>query len=317
VTALRILRAGPLCTVQDAGRQGYLRFGVTPAGPMDWFSHAVANRLIGNPPGTSAIEVGPAGLSFEVDAPIRLAIAAPGFRVLRRGSAVPAHVVLNLRPGMSIDLQPGPWGVWGYVALPGGIAGVPVMGSMASHLRSGLGPRALQPGDTVAAAGADISGPETCLVLPVQRETPPLRYVPGPQDDLFAPATHHTLQTASFRVSPRSDRMAYRLSGPPLPAIGAHDIVSDGIAMGAIQVPGDGQPFVLMADRQPTGGYPKIGTVIRADIARLAQMRAGQPLTFTPVTVAQAVTALEGAMARLEDLPQKQRPMRFLSLAGA
>lgn len=315
MSGLCILRAGPLCTVQDAGRHGYLRYGITPAGPMDWVSHAVANGLIGNAAGLAGIEVGPAGMAFTADVPLRLAIAAPGFAVLRNGSAVPSHVVLTLLPGMVIDVQPGPpkglEGVWGYIALPGGVAGVPVMGSMASHLRSGLGPGALQVGDQVGAVGVGAEGADACLILQMQRDSPPIRYIPGPQDDLFPPSTHAVLNTAGFTISPRSDRMAYRLSGPALPAKGAHDIVSDGIAMGAIQVPGDGQPFVLMADRQPTGGYPKIGTVIRADLPRLAQMRAGQPLQFTPVTVPEAVAALRAAVERVVRVQQDMRMMRF------
>ncbi len=321
MAGLRMLRAGPLCTVQDGGRHGYLRFGVTPAGPMDWVSHATANVLVGNAQAAAAVEVGPAGMSFTTAATLRVAIAAPGFRVLRVGSAVPSHSVLTLAPGMVIDIVPGPWGVWGYVALPGGVAGTPIMGSMASHLRSGLGARALMAGDDVGANGGGSNGgggndvgakgPDACLILPVPRDTPAIRYIPGPQDHLFAPDVHDRLQTASFAISARSDRMAYRLSGPALPAIGAHDIVSDGIAMGAIQVPGDGQPFVLMADRQPTGGYPKIGTVIRADLPRLAQMRGGQEVRFQAVTVDVAVAALRAAVNGMAAVPGQLRRMRF------
>jgi 5-oxoprolinase (ATP-hydrolysing) subunit C len=316
LTALHILRAGPLCTLQDGGRHGYLRFGVTPAGPMDWISHATANMLAGNPIAAAAIEIGPAGLAFTVAAPMRLAIAAPGFRVLRAGSAVPSHVVLTVVPGMKIDIVPGPWGVWGYLALQGGVAGKPVMGSLSSHLRSGLGFRALMAGNDVVANGPAQNGPDACLLLPVHRDTPPLRYIPGPQDHLFPEETHHTLQTAGFSISTRSDRMAYRLSGPPMPAIAGHDIVSDGIALGAIQVPGDGQPFVLMADRQPTGGYPKIGTVIRADLPRLAQMRAGQEARFQAVTVPEAVLALQSALDRVKEAPTRLRTMRFWGSSG-
>jgi 5-oxoprolinase (ATP-hydrolysing) subunit C len=312
MTGLQILRAGPLCTVQDAGRHGFLRFGITPAGPMDWISHAIANRLLGNAPDAAAIEIGPAGLRFTVQQAQRVAIAAPGFRVLRGRGAVPSHVVLTLAPGMVIDIQPGPWGVWGYVALPGGVAGQPVMGSMASHLRSGLGRGALTAGDWVEAGAMGTPGVDACLLLPIRRDSPPIRYIPGPQDDLFPAVTHEVLQTAPFTISARSDRMAYRLSGPALPAKGAHDIVSDGIAMGAIQVPGDGQAFVLMADRQPTGGYPKIGTVIRADLPRLAQMRAGQGVRFQAVTVDVGVEALRAERERLEAFPGQLKAMRFL-----
>ncbi|MGL4319767.1 MAG: biotin-dependent carboxyltransferase family protein, partial [Paracoccaceae bacterium] len=215
-------------------------------------------------------------------------------------------------PGMTIEIQPGPWGVWGYVALAGGVAGQPVMGSLSSHLRSGLGPPALKAGDRVTASTTRDAGKDACLFQPVRRDSPAIRYVPGPQDDLFPPSTHQTLQTAGFSVSARSDRMAYRLSGPAVPALGAHDIVSDGITMGAIQVPGDGQPFVLMADRQPTGGYPKIGTVIRADVPRLAQMRAGQQLRFQAVSIEGAVEALRMEMAALQGIKAQLRKMRFL-----
>lgn len=307
---LRILRAGPLCTVQGAGRWGYLRYGVTPAGPMDWISFATANAMIGNQPGAAVVEVGPAGMAFTVDGPQQLAIVAPGFRVLRAGSAVPSGVVMMIQPGMRVDILPGPWGVWGYVAVPGGVAGEPVMGSMATHLRSGLGGAALGLGDVVTAAGAGTEGADRCLIdAAVERDTPPIRYVPGPQDGMFEEGA---LMAGSFTVSARSDRMAYRLNGPPLRAAGGHDIVSDGTPLGAIQVPGDGQPFVLMADRQPTGGYPKIGTVIRADLPRLAQMRAGQALRFQAVTVEAAVEALRAAMAGVASLPGRLREMRFL-----
>jgi biotin-dependent carboxylase-like uncharacterized protein len=277
---------------------------------MDWISHASANAIIGNPAGAAVVEVGPAGMAFTAGDTQQMAIVAPGFRVLRAGSAVPSGVVMTIRAGMRVDIQPGPWGVWGYVALPGGVAGEPVMGSMATHLRSGLGGAALGLGDVVAAAGAGVGGPDRCLIdAAVERAAPPICYVPGPQDGLFEDGA---LMAGSFAVSARSDRMAYRLNGPPLRAAGGHDIVSDGTPLGAIQVPGDGQPFVLMADRQPTGGYPKIGTVIRADLPRLAQMRAGEALRFQAVTVDAAVDAFRAAIERVASLPGRLREMRFL-----
>ncbi|MGL5012202.1 MAG: biotin-dependent carboxyltransferase family protein, partial [Paracoccaceae bacterium] len=298
-------------------RHGYLRYGVTPAGPMDWLSHAMANTILGNPPNVAAIEVGPAGLSFTTTAPLRVAIAAPGFRVLRAGNPIPSRAALTITPGLRIDILPGPEGTWAYIALTGGIAADAIMGSLATHQRSGLGPFGggpLQTDDLLhATAPAPSDTPDQCIILPATRETLPIRYIPGPQDDLFPPATHTALQSHPFTVSPKSDRMAYRLIGPPLPASNGHDIVSDGIPLGAIQVPGDGQPFVLMADRQPTGGYPKIGCIIRADLPRMAQLRPGQPFQFAPVTVDQAVTALAEATASITTLHNKLRTMRYLT----
>lgn len=292
---LQIIRAGPACTVQDSGRHGYLRFGITPAGPMDWMAHATANLLAANAPGAAAVEIGPGGLSATAAAPVRVALSARGFRVLRNGNALPTRTAITLQPGDGLDVLPGPENLWAYLALPGGIACAPVMGSRATHLRSGLGPMgALAAGDTLHPASAS-TAPDLCLIDPAPPATGPIRFIPGPQADRFSPETHALLAAATWTVAAKSDRMAYRLSGPAIAAIGGHDIVSDGIALGAIQVPGDGQPFVLMADRQPTGGYPKIGTVIRADLPRLAQTRPGQPFRLSAVPVAQAVSALHAA----------------------
>jgi biotin-dependent carboxylase-like uncharacterized protein len=307
---LTVARAGPLCTLQDAGRQGFLRFGITPAGPMDWTAHRLAQRMLGNADGAAAVEIGPGGLDLRASGRQRLAICAPGFRVVLDGQPLPSRVALTLEDGSALQILPGPAGTWGYLALPGGVDGPVVMGSRSSHLRSGLGRGPFQPGDRLEALAAGADAPDTGLYPPVRRDDGPLRFVPGPQDDLFAPDVQALLARATFHLSPRSDRMAYRLSGPALPAMAGHDIVSDGITMGAIQVPGDGQPFVLMADRQPTGGYPKIGTVIRADLPRLAQARAGQVLRFAPVTVADAVAAVRQAHADLDHQMTTARTIR-------
>lgn len=310
MSVLAVRRAGPLCTVQDAGRHGFLRFGVTPAGPMDWIAHAEANLLAGNPPGAAAVEIGPGGLAVAAEGgAVRLALSARGFRVRRDGSALPTRIVLTLRAGEVLDIAPGHAGNWAYLALPGGITVAPVMGSRATHLRSGLGPlggRGLAAGDRLDAPAADDT-PDRALFDPPPPGGGPVRVIPGPQDDHFTPEALQMLAAATWTVAPRSDRMAYRLSGPRLDHAKGHDIVSDGIAMGAIQVPGDGQPLVLMADRQPTGGYPKIATVIRADLPRLAQTRPGETLRLMPVTVEAAVEALRQAVPQAEDLRRRLR----------
>lgn len=327
--ALSILRAGPVCTVQDAGRSGYLRFGVTPAGPMDWISHQTANILAGNRPGDAAIEIGPGGLSVTAEGgPLRIGLCAAGFRVRRDGSGLPGRAMLHLAPGARLDIEPGPARVWAYLAVAGGFAEPPVMGSMATHLRSGLGPfggLALAGGRVLpVAAGPDGDtgdrgnggDDEAALPDPLPDGPGPVRFVPGPQDDCFAPGAVAALASATWTLAPRSDRMAYRLSGPPLRHAAGHDIVSDGIALGAIQVPGDGLPLVLMADRQPTGGYPKIGTVIRADLPRLAQTRPGQGLRLAPVTVEAAVEALRAAIPDPARLRARCRPVRHVRGLG-
>ncbi len=314
MTGLRLLRAGPYCTVQDAGRHGFLRFGITPAGPMDWIAHATANLLAGNPPGAAAVEIGPGGMAVAAEGgPVRLALSARGFRVLRQGSALPTRIALTLREGEVLEIAPGHAGLWAYLALPDGIAVPEVMGSRATHLRSGLGGRALAADGRLTAAPAG-DEPDRALFDPPPPATAPIRVVAGPQDDHFTPEALRLFAEARWTLTPRSDRMAYRLSGPLLAHARGHDIVSDGIALGAVQVPGDGQPLVLMADRQPTGGYPKIATVIRADLPRLAQTRPGESLSFTFVPVEQAVAALRLAVPEAGDM---RRRLRILTRAGA
>ncbi len=320
MTALQILRAGHACTLQDAGRTGFLRYGVTPAGPMDWIAHQTANAMAGNPPGTAVIEVGPGGMSITADGTaLRLGLSARGFRVRRGGSDLPTRIALTLRPGTRLEIEPGPSHLWAYVAVAGGVDARPVMGSLATHLRSGLGPFggiALMTGQSLPVLAPATDDDEFALFDPTPPDPGPIRYVPGPQDDFFTPDALTTLATATYTIARRSDRMAYRLSGPPLAHARGHDIVSDGIALGSIQVPGDGLPLVLMADRQPTGGYPKIGCVIRADLPRLAQTRPGQTVHFRPVTVDEAVTALRAAIPDPAALCARARIIRSVRGLG-
>ena len=308
---LRVLRAGPACTVQDAGRHGWLRYGVTPAGPMDWIGHAAASLLAGNPEGGAALEIGPGGLDLTAeDGCIRLGLSAPGFAVTRDAAPLPCRAALTLHPGQILSIRPAASHVWAYLAAAGGFDLTPVMGSLSTHLRSGIGP--LDGGAVLAGTALPCSAAPEGADLGLPEAAPPrdtLRFVPGPQQDAFTEAGFAAFCAGPYRLTPRSDRMGYRLEGPAIAHARGHDIVSDGIALGAIQVPGDGQPIILMADRQPTGGYPKIGTVIRADLPALAQSRPGRVLRFRPVTVDEAVAALRAALAEVRALAGALRPL--------
>jgi biotin-dependent carboxylase-like uncharacterized protein len=320
VTQLVILRAGPACTVQDAGRCGFLRFGVTPAGPMDWIAHQTANLLAGNPPGAAAIEIGPGGLAVAADGgALRLGISARGFRLRRDGSDLPTRMALTLYPGEVLSVEPGRSHLWAYLSPAGGFDARPVLGSMATHLRSALGPFGavpLAPGQVLPVARPAGGEDDMAVIGSTSAEGGPVRFVVGPQDDLFAADAVAVLAAGPYRVAPRSDRMAYRLSGPQLDHRGRHDIVSDGVAFGSIQVPGDGLPLVLMADRQPTGGYPKIATVIRADLPRLAQTRPGETVRLAPVRIEAAVEALRRAVPDPARLAAELRRVRRLPGGG-
>lgn len=309
---LHILRAGPACTLQDAGRTGWLRYGVTPAGPMDWIAHATANLMAGNQPGTAAIEIGPGGLHVcAKGGPLRIGLSARGFVVKRDINPLPTQIALTLWPGDTLAVNPGPFGLWAYLALAGGFAEQAVMGSLSTHLRSGIGPfggTSLHSGQEFATVPDTVPDqPDLAVISSQPRDADPIRFVAGPQQDCFSPQVNAAFCAATYLVSPQSDRMGYRLVGPTVAHLHGHDIVSDGIAMGAIQVPGDGLPIVLMADRQPTGGYPKIGTVIRADLPRLAQTRPGQSLRFVAVSVDQAVAALRMATPSIEAMTANLR----------
>ncbi|MCX7629242.1 MAG: biotin-dependent carboxyltransferase family protein [Geminicoccaceae bacterium] len=312
---LLVEHCGPSTTVQDAGRFGYQRFGVTPAGPMDPWSFRLANRMLGNPEGEAGLEVGPGGLGLAVEAPrVRLAFAGAERPLRIDGRPVPWWSALSLRAGQRVELGPSARGVWSYVAIRGGLALAPVMGSRATHTLTGLGGlegRALRAGDRLplAVPVAEPEEPDLVLAAPPRGEDGPVRVLLGPQEAWFTEAGIATFLGAEWRVSAKSDRMGYRLDGPPVEHARSPNIVSDGIVFGAVQVPGSGRPIVLMADRQSTGGYPKIATVIGADVGRLAQVPIGGAVRFRRIAFDEARAARRAARAELERALASRRPL--------
>jgi 5-oxoprolinase (ATP-hydrolysing) subunit C len=304
MTPLRILSAGPGVTLQDGGRRGLLRFGVTGAGPMDSFAFAIANAAAGAPRNATTIEVSLGGIELAADEPVSLAIAGGAFRIDLGGRPLPSAVVVTPEPGQPIRIAPGGSGAWCYVAVAGRFDVPPVLGSTATHVRSGLGGlsgRALQTGDVLPVANPRvITVAGACIIPPgLEPAGDAIRVVLGPQDDYFDERAIAAFLQGPWTVSPRSDRMAYQLEGPRIHHAKGFNILSDAIAFGAVQVPGEGKPVVLMADRQPTGGYPKIANVIGADLGRMAQLRPGAKLRFTSVSIAEAVAARRARAAAL------------------
>jgi biotin-dependent carboxylase-like uncharacterized protein len=312
--ALRILSAGPGVTIQDRGRNGYLRFGASEAGPMDRLAHRLANRAVGSDIDAPALEVSNGGVEVAVEgAPVSVALTGGVFNIALDGRPLPPACVVTLEPGMRLSVRAGAAGSWCYVAPAGQIEVAPMLGSISTHTRTalgGIGGRPLMTGDVLPLSGtrSGLGGPLEITPPTQQRYDGGIRVILGPQDDFFAPDQIDAFLRGPWVVSGRSDRMAYQLEGPKLTHCKGFNIVSDGIAMGAIQVPGMGQPVVLMADRQPTGGYPKIATVIGVDLGRLAQMRPGDTLHFEKVSVAQAVEARRQE-ARLLDEPVVLTPL--------
>ncbi len=302
---LLVRSAGPGVTIQDLGRHGATRWGVTGCGAMDPSALRLANRALGIPDGAAAIEVSLGGIEIEAEgAPIGVAVVGGAFDVRLDGRALASAAALTLRPGMRLTVRAGAAWAWASVAIAGTIDVAPVLGSRSTHTRShlgGLDGRGLRAGDRLAIVDPR-RGPEMPAAIdtaPLSADRGPIRVVLGPQDDHFDAATIAAFLATDWRLAPRSDRMAVALEGPPLAHAKGHDIVSDAVAHGAIQVPGSGLPFVLMADRQPTGGYPKIATVIGADLGRMAQIRPGETVRFAAVSLEAAVAARRRLAARL------------------
>ncbi|KJC42182.1 urea amidolyase [Bradyrhizobium sp. LTSP885] len=302
---LRVLSAGPGVTLQDAGRHGYLRFGVTAAGPMDRLAHAAANLAVGNPAGATALEVSVGGVEVTAQsAPLHVAVAGGEFSLSLDGRPLPPAMVLNLDEGAVLRIRAGGRGSWCYLAVAGRFAVPKVLGSHATHTRTGFGGvngRAVVAGDRlgIEPSGSSAPSPGAIIAPWLDRPIDAVRVVLGPQQDYFADDQISAFLAGPWTVSAKGDRMACFLDGPQLTHARGYNIVSDGIAMGAIQVPGDGRPIVLMADRQSTGGYPKIATVIGPDLGRLAQARPGTTFRFEAVSIEQAVAARRDEAAEL------------------
>lgn len=304
---LRVVTAGAGATIQDAGRFGYLRYGIVASGPMDWIAYEIANRALGNSADAACIEVPPHGIEVACeDAPLRVAFAGGGFSWQHGTARIGSAGVLQLRPGERLSAKPGNWGSWAYLAVAGGIDVKPVLGSRSTYARFGLPGiegRTLRAGDALETFGGEIddegAGAIHCPLL--ERSRAKMRVMLGPQDDYLTADSIERFFSQPYAVSTRFDRMGYWVDGPALQHSHGFDIVSDGIALGAIQVPGAGQPLVLMADHQSTGGYPKLGTVIRADIGAFAQHRPGEPLHFARCDAETARRALLDVYVSLEN----------------
>jgi 5-oxoprolinase (ATP-hydrolysing) subunit C len=304
---LRVLECGPGVTVQDAGRVGLRRFGVAWAGAADLGALALANALAGNEIGMAALEVPVSGAAFCVEGG-RARIAVIGADLSIDGQSVPPATAADAAQGACVTLQPAEGFVYAYVAVSGGIGTLPEMGSRATHVRSGLGGRALAAGDLLPCGPA----PERpCLRLGGKIHWPsgPIRLVRGPQEDRFPTDSFANLLAGAWRPHHRSDRMGMRLEGPRISHREGADIVSDAVLPGAVQVPGDGRPIVLMRDCQTTGGYPKIACVIAADLDRLAQSPAGATMTFVEVSPDEGLLATRAWRQLLRDIPSRLAPV--------
>lgn len=291
------VEAGLATTIQDFGRIGFQALGVPTAGALDQSSLRVANALVGNPEEMAALEIRILGPCFRV--------AVDSIRIALVGTAAPIEILApvgeNVPPRRSVRLTRGQVFRVGatadtaccYLAVEGGFDIAPVFGSRSTYTRGGFGGfegRALHVGDSIPLGFESVTErPERITTMSLDiGGTGPIRIVLGPQSHYFSVAGMQTFLNSAYTISREADRMGLRLEGPVIEHALGYNIISDGIVTGSIQVPGTGKPIILLVDHQTTGGYPKVATVISADLPRLGRMRPGASLTFNALDVAEA-----------------------------
>ncbi|MFD9814590.1 biotin-dependent carboxyltransferase family protein [Streptomyces sp. NPDC059080] len=282
--ACLVVRAGALTTVQDLGRPGRAHLGVPLSGALDAPAHRLANRLVGNPEPAATLETTLTGCAVRMRRATTVAVTGAPCPVTVDGRPAPWGAPVRVPAGAVLDAGPAARGLRSYVAFGGGVATEPVLGSRATDLLSGLGGDPLTDGAVLplgaappAPAWADAvphPGPPAELLLP---------YRPGPRDDWFTAHGHRTLATGRFRVSAASNRIGLRTEGPPLERAKNGELPSEGMPLGALQVPPDGLPVLFLHDHPTTGGYPVIGVVPARHLAAAAQAVPGTPIRFLPL----------------------------------
>ena len=304
--SIEVLHPGLLTTVQDLGRTGYQRFGVSVSGAVDPRSAALANILAGNPDGEAVLECTVLGPQLRFDAPAVIAVTGADLGPTLDGVPVENYRALRVQAGQTLRFTGPKCGCRAYLAVSGGLDVPEVMGSRSTYMKAKIGGwhgRKLEKGDVLPlrAPGTEPKALENRALAPEfrGRSEYTLRVVMGPQDDAFTPGGVSAFLSGVYTVTPEFDRMGCRMEGPEIEHNGSADILSDGIAFGAVQVPDSGQPIVMLADRQTTGGYTKIANVISADFRILGQLKSGDRVRFEKVSLSAAQEALLAQRASL------------------
>jgi len=299
-----VRQPGILTTFQDRGRYGFQKYGVLVNGAMDMFALRVANILVGNSQDEAALEITLHGPSIELTEDITFAICGARLSPMLNGSLVSEWRRVSAKAGSMLSFGKPARGCRAYLAVAGGFDVPEVMGSRSTYLRGQIGGfegRALKQGDELKVRQTDVEGSVLKVAVldansgldwfvsptlyPAYGTHPVIRFISGPDFRLFSDESQRLFGTESFKITPQSDRMGYRLSGPALELASRQEKVSTAVTVGTIQVPPDGNPIILMADRQTIGGYPCIAQVIQVDVPVLAQLKPGDSLTFQEVTL--------------------------------
>lgn len=310
MSALVVLKPGMLTTIQDRGRWGWQSRGVPVAGPMDPCAHRVANALVGNHADAALLEITLLGPELAFEDERLAAVAGAEFDVVVDDRPAPWNAAFLVPSGARLRFRRRKRGARAYLAVAGGIDVPPTLGSRSTHVVSAMGGvagRALQAGDRIPLGDRSaVRGAAPALetpVVPLPSGDAVIRVLPGPQRDYFSSDALERLQSAPYAIAQNSDRMGFRLVGPAIVHARGADIISDATPLGVLQVPASGQPILLMADRQTAGGYPKLATVISADLAVAGQLGPGDAIRFVVCTPREAMAALivqERALMALE-----------------
>ena len=300
-----VVKPGLLTTIQDLGRWGHQTFGVPVSGPMDEVSHRLANLIVGNPSSAATLEATVLGPELRIETEAIIAVTGADLGATLDGSPIPLNGAILCPAGSVLRCGERLHGARAYVAFDGGIGTPPVLGSRATHAvgeLGGIGGRPLKAGDMIPLQSRSPASPRAKprAAGPAATGGARLRVLLGPQDEFFAPAAVETLQRTRFTITAQSDRMGYRLAGRArIERASQQEMISDATFIGGIQVPPSGDPILLMADRQTSGGYPQIATVIAADLSLAGQLAPGDWVEFQLCTRAEAIAALAAQEARL------------------
>ncbi len=290
--SIKIINAGMLSTIQDGGRFGVMKYGFTQSGAMDSKAMSTANILVGNEPECAVIETTLLGITAEFTENTVIALSGGDFSATINGTPIKRNKAYAVNAGDTLAMSYAKSGVRGYLAVSGGFDVPEVMGSRSTNLKSQIGGffgRKLAAGDIINTF-APIITDTTDRELPEEtyENSITLRAVLGPQDYMFTDEDIKSFFSCEYKITQQADRMGIRLDGEPLKGKGSMDIVSDGIVFGSVQVPKNGMPIILAADRQTTGGYAKIATIISADRHLIAQARPGGTIKFAQVSIKEA-----------------------------
>ncbi|MCD6503099.1 MAG: biotin-dependent carboxyltransferase family protein [Euryarchaeota archaeon] len=299
---IEILDPGLFSTIQDLGRKGYQKYGVPVSGVMDFISARLVNMLVGNDENSALIEFYMKGPKLKFHSNAYFAIAGD-VRAKLNGRDIHPWKRYKASSGDVLEIGTISSGSYGYIAFSGGINTEPILGSRSTYLRANIGDK-LKSGDRIP-LGSHYNLPRLDYIprslVPKYSNSVEARIILGPDDDHFTENGIKTFFSSEYTVTPESDRMGYRLKGPKIEhSKRGPDIITDVVPLGTVQVPGNGQPIIMLADRQTTGGYARIGVVITADIPKVAQLRPGGKIRFKEVTIEKAYEELMKIENRLE-----------------